>query len=330
MNHTGALRIVACVSGGVSYCLRIDVCHGVRRPEELVATPAVDGSIGWVGLEGRRVDVFNLADLLGQAARGACGAVMVLRRPKPWALAVEDVLGYLELPEDQIAWTDPALSDPMAAVVDLPSGPAMLLDETRLHPESPREEASPQPRPVLLPDPVTPARARRVVTFHAPGFSDPPVLFALSAAQVLEVSRSLTIAPAPFAPGPFLGFAKWRGRAIPVIDLARAFGLTSGDREEPLFVVARGASDAQALAIPAGPGIGKLNLPLRLGKPSEPLPVENRFALGVFTLEGQPLVVPDLDRMLARLRAGVRKPVHPDPSQTAPAPPRSIAAGQSF
>ena len=127
--------------------------------------------------------------------------------------------------------------------------------------------------------------------------------FALSAAQVLEVTGDLTIRNVPGAEPPLLGLVAWRDRAVPVFDLGSGFSRG----ESPRLLVARTRQRAVgggvvALAVAADIRFENLRTLAGAEPSGDPEASGNDrssvASLGSFMIDGGSLSVPDLDSLL--------------------------------
>ncbi|HEY3739285.1 MAG TPA: chemotaxis protein CheW [Bryobacteraceae bacterium] len=140
------------------------------------------------------------------------------------------------------------------------------------------------------------AGARRFFVFGVPGAAG--FQFALSMAQVLEVSRPLPVAPLNFEYSHFAGAAVWRGETIPVIDLAFAARLGAMRRETCSRMVIVRNRNNRIFTIPASGTVRQPGVPSQVYAPDSVSVRPMRGIRGVFRFEGSPLLVPDLDALL--------------------------------
>ena len=136
---------------------------------------------------------------------------------------------------------------------------------------------------------------RRFIVFGVPGTSG--FQFALSMSQILEVSRAQHIATLKGQGNHIIGVTVWRGRVIPVVDLAVAARLGPGTRTEwPRMMIVRNCKNG-VFAIPANGQIWQPPASSHVYAPDSgsvrPMP----SIRGVFRFEGSPLLVPDLDAL---------------------------------
>lgn len=141
-----------------------------------------------------------------------------------------------------------------------------------------------------------PVGKRRFFLFHAPGA--PEFHFALSLSQVLEVYSTLPLVSLGF-PNSFVpAAAVWRGRAIPLVDLAAAVRLGNWDMEpHQRGLVVRNSAGA-AFAIPVSGSVHQPSSTAAVFAPDAVAVRQMRAVRGVFRYEGRPLLVPDLDALL--------------------------------
>jgi purine-binding chemotaxis protein CheW len=180
-------------------------------------------------------------------------------------------------------------------VVRLAEGPALLLSSQRLRPGEPASPELPESSALELPS-VPASAAGQLVLFAttAPTPRARPLSFGLSLAQLLEVVELPTPLPVPGAPAWVLGLTEWRGRALPVLDLALRLGLPPSviDRRARLLVVR--ASPKDAVGVVVRPGVRVLSPQVRHRPCTRALTVTAGLCRGAFELAGETVVVPDL------------------------------------
>jgi chemotaxis signal transduction protein len=145
--------------------------------------------------------------------------------------------------------------------------------------------------------------------------------FGLSISQVLEVLEPLPMIPVPAAPAFVLGLANWRDQPVPVIDLASRLGLaelalatTHGRtrlmiaRDKGHVLSARSSIERNSLKGGLGrgalvgflvrPTIRMLRLPIAHQLSRRPLTLDQTLTKGIFELEKETLVIPDIQSIL--------------------------------
>jgi len=103
-------------------------------------------------------------------------------------------------------------------------------------------------RAQALARPLAPPVADDVL--HLITFSLGEESYAVESSFVLELFRSVDVAPLPGAAAPIFGVTAWRGELLPVIDLRTLLGLPNGIRSTPPLLVILGREQA-VLGIPA-------------------------------------------------------------------------------
>jgi chemotaxis signal transduction protein len=311
---TATLRLVRCRTGGERYGLEMTWVHGIQRADRLRPDPGAGGRVGWLPGRGGEVEVFSLAALLGRPFReaGAGQHALVLNTaPARRGILVDHVAQAARVEADHLLPL-PALARPAAGFFEgLVLGPdevLLVLAPERLCPDAPSHgcpdgegagralgaapvwdfaagkwERSPG-QLVLFPLSETAAGER-------------PLAFGLSIAQVAEIVESPALTPVPGAPAVVRGLVAWRGRAVPVLDLAQRLGLPplSPGRGTRLLV-ARDPAHAGPVGLLVRAPVRMLRLPAPHTPSDRPLPVEGRLVKARVELKAETLVVPDLGR----------------------------------
>jgi chemotaxis signal transduction protein len=186
-----------------------------------------------------------------------------------------------------------------------------------------REAASPSSRP-----PTVGAGGQRrshgqIVVFSIAEShpAEQTLSFGLSISQVPEILQSLPMIPVPAAPAFVLGLVNWRGRPVPVIDLARRLGLAPeaapSANGRTHLIIARDKSDVlpvpnpaegdsskeqsnqgALVGFPVRPAIRVLRLPIAHRPCRRTLPLDQTLTRGIAELENETLVVPDIRGIL--------------------------------
>jgi purine-binding chemotaxis protein CheW len=128
--------------------------------------------------------------------------------------------------------------------------------------------------------------------------------WAVDVLQVREVVEPRTVTRVPDAPPWALGVMSLRGRAVPVVDLARRLGLDDAGAERPYVLVAEiangeGGSSDLGLRVDGvdevwTPPEGRIDEP-----PSFGIPIHPSYLRGVTEYRGEPALLVDLDRVLS-------------------------------
>lgn len=333
--RAGRAPLLAIEVGSESFVVASEGVVGIERTDRLQRNPAGGEIAGWLlgGDGGRRAEedipVFSLAVRLGlgdrpsdrarSATRGAIlrlqseggagrvSAVLVdglgranfgveHRRPIPAALGRYGSLFRGAL----------VAGDRIELELDIATLGVSSVDAAGLRPavsEAPLPAADGLP---LLRSRGTVSRGIVFSALGGDGRSIEGERFALSAAQVLEVTGDLAIRKVPGAEPPLVGLVAWRDRAVPVFDL----GPGSSFGGSPRLLVARTRQRAVGggvVALVVASDIRFENLrslagaePSRGTETISPT-LDHRSSvarLGSFMIEGGSLSVPDLDLLL--------------------------------
>lgn len=307
-----ALPLIRCEAGGGTYAMDVSWVRSIQRSDHLKRSEKADGQVGWVPGPKKRVPVFDLPARLGSPLRAATasGPIIVLDAdPEPWGLQVDRVarLGVVAaadvLPLPAIA-DDPARGC-YAGVVRRNGELLLYLSPERLHPQAEtRSEPSAingdaEPKPAAGEGaPPTPAHGPgRVVLFSTSPAGSP--VFALSLTQIKEISLPRPLIRVPGSPAYLLGLTAWRRQAVPVVDLSLRLGAGASFFEgESRMLFARGARVPKLVAFPVRPDIHAETLPLPDRSSAGETPLDPSLVRGAFEFEENPLIVPDLDRLL--------------------------------
>ncbi|MEM7585239.1 MAG: chemotaxis protein CheW [Acidobacteriota bacterium] len=338
-------RFLPCQVGEVRLAFDVSLLAGIRRSDNVQRNPVADGPAGWL-LDDGEVPVIDLGTWLGvsshfqQSSAGGASRVLVFNHGEtPRGLLVDasgrardvqdgelralpKVVGNLSHLGIRGIWT----SDDRPWLV-LDSSAPSLIDRQPAPPDAtPSDTARPELDSALSSG-VSPAagsnaqpvsataragaggRMLLFATRESQTFAR-PVSFGLSITQVLEVAALPSLDPVPGAPGFVLGLAMWRDEPLPVIDLDSRLGWASGAGRHERMLVAR-AADGSLLALAVHGALRMLRLPVP-HRPSQ-LDFNQSLALGVFELEAETLILPDLAQ-LSQLSppAQLSQPVQPD------------------
>jgi purine-binding chemotaxis protein CheW len=153
--------------------------------------------------------------------------------------------------------------------------------------------------------PASPAGKGQILMFTAAKTAVQDWVLAVSLTQVMEVLEPLPMTTVPGAPDYVLGFVNWRRNPVPVIDLNARLGLGSPAKHltftkaDSRLLIARAASSAQLCGFLINPNPKAQALPIPHEQLREDLPIAKVWTRGMFELENEMLVVPDLDRLIA-------------------------------
>jgi chemotaxis signal transduction protein len=147
--------------------------------------------------------------------------------------------------------------------------------------------------------------ARRAALGHLVVFSaetsrsEPhPLAYALSAAQVVEVTFVPDIAPMPLAPPHVRGLCDWRGRPLLVVDLpARLMTDHRRTTDPERLIVCRRGSSRDLFGVLAASDIQMVRLPIAHAPTVRDFPLDLRCTRTVVDVGETTLVLPDLSRL---------------------------------
>ncbi len=122
--------------------------------------------------------------------------------------------------------------------------------------------------------------------------------FGLPIACVAEMIDAPPGSPVPGSSGHVREMSAWRGRALPVIDLAAWCGLRVQAVPNRRTIVVR-TPNGEPIGLPAGHGIRMVPLPLPSVPTRRPITLNRDRVLGVFDTNEQTLVIPDLMKLSA-------------------------------
>ena len=125
-----------------------------------------------------------------------------------------------------------------------------------------------------------------------------PLAYALSAAQVVEVTFVPEIAPMPLAPPHVRGLCDWRGRPLLVLDLPARLMTDSRRTTHPeRLIVCRRGSSRDLFGVLAASDIQMVRLPIAHAPTVRDFPLDRRCTRTVVDVGETTLVLPDLTRL---------------------------------
>lgn len=281
----------------------VDMRHvvGVERADRLQPAPP-DAPPTVIGLLPRRDEcpVVRLADRLGlpSVQRNDAERVLILEvAAGRFGLLVDRVVPVYRADRDQLQPL-PSTTGPLAASlcdgVFLLDGQAVLvLNATALHPDAINAEAPfEEPTESLA---HNPERSTRLVVLGLPAArTNRPIGFGLPGNQVIEVTEAPTATAVPGTPRWAGGLFPWRGRAIPLLDLAAWVGLSPQSVSHRRVVIARTSQRGQRVGLLAGEVVRVLNLPIVHIPSRRELGLDRTRVKGVFELPGVTMILPQL------------------------------------
>ncbi len=315
----GFLQFIRFGIGEKTYCMDMSSVGSIMRLDSLKPNLEDEEPAGWLVTNRESVPVFNLSKRLGQSMVGDpnTGRIVVLdAKPMPWAFIIDMVLGVIQAAEENVFPMPSLLQSPSS---DLYNGVVKLDDELILYisPErlNPQKDSSSEERmkerrkqefirskSVVSRHNQTSKKGRRILFFYTmdSGPNERPIVLGLSITQVLEILEPLSIIPVPTSAPFVLGLVNWRNRPVPVIDLnvRLGIGLHSFDSNSRLLI-ARTQSNGELIGFHIKPNVSVHSLPIPNQVSSRVLRVDKDFTRGVFELEDETLVVPDMDMVAA-------------------------------
>lgn len=324
------LRLICCASNAEEYCLEMAAVSSIGRLHQLgfqstwegVKTPA--GAIGWITAQQNRLPVFDLATQLHSLTPAASqnlheGFVMLINAAEPFGLRVDRIVSNLEIEPTQIVALphiiEPTREKRFKGIVKLEDKWLLCADAGKLQhtPLAPTitlscsEPTAPLTASTLAP--TQPKTTPQIMLFSSAQRLDAPnespsLVFGLSLMQVQEISPLLPILPVPNAPNYVFGVANWREVPIPIIDLQTRLGLSPQPASaqqidsKSRLLIAR--AQTGWVGIPIHPQVKAFPLPIPYQRHQQRLALEQDLVLGIFDLEGSPLVIPNLEAMLTR------------------------------
>jgi len=242
---------------------------------------------------------------------------------RPWALLVDRVSQVNQVQADQMIPLPPIPVSPRAdyfkCVIKVDERLILLLSPERLHPEAladVRAKVDETTNPTVVPgtrrsepSPTGPHHSHsQIVVFQVtdPRPSERATSLGLSISQVREITESPPIIPIPGAPASVSGLVDWRGLPVPIIDIAERLGLAQApaDTRTRLVIASdRGTSGKGALVgLISRPAIRLLRLPVAHLPSKRPLHLDPALTRGIFELESETLVIPDIQGILRQDR----------------------------
>lgn len=286
---------------------------GVEGTRLLQRLPRPGALVGWLLGAERETPVYDLSLLLGlppadsgEAAKvvlygsgpASCGLLVAAASPIPGRTlevlprpALFDLVhpaawpGVIASGGELIPWVDPTSLDGALA----PCGAGL--------------QPSPPPRrPLPLHNGVSKPALLVFPANGAAGAAGPEAALALSVSQVIEVVDLGEPSPFPGGPDFLLGLIPWRGRAVPLLDLALALGLPAGSRAGWRYaLIARTADPSDCVALAASGPVAMKRLPLEgrvIEAPEGVAPRDPRALVACAEIDGRIVFLPDLARIL--------------------------------
>ncbi len=327
------MRLICCaINCGVweeEFCLEMASVLSLGRTQQLgfqttvkgLETPA--GAIGWITVQRQNFPVFDLAERLHRPSAGAPnplhdGFTLLINAAEPFGLRVDRIVGNLEVPLSNIVplphIIEPGVEKRFKGIVKREDKWLLCVDGGTLRRLPPGRilPVNQAARAVMSAPATTPAphhKTGQIMLFSPAQNLDEsselqPMVFGLSLTQVQEISNLLPILPIPSAPHYVFGVTNWRDLLIPIIDLQARLGLSqtpvSPNQIDPKSRLLIARAPSGWLGVPINPQVKAFPLPIPYQPNQQSLSLERELVLGIFDLEGSPLVIPDLEAMLTR------------------------------
>jgi chemotaxis signal transduction protein len=292
-SHHGLGSVVLVTIGG--YTVAVDMRH-----------------VAGTGRAGREAnEVIDLAPRLGLPSADGAERTLQLQTPAGRiVLAVERVSQPFDtterIPLSPLAGAEPGRHFEAMAQVN---GVWYLVLDVR--PFTGGSAHAAHPLPADKPEHATPAAkargrfARRAAMGHLVVFSaettqaEPhPLAYALSAAQVVEVTFVPEIASIPLAPAHVRGLSTWRGRPLVVVDLPARLMTDHRHTTRPArLIVCRRGSSRDLFGVLAASDIQMVRLPISHAPTTRSFPLDPGCTRTVVDVGETTLVLPDLARL---------------------------------
>ncbi len=280
------------------------------RVKAVVATAADDTRIGVLRTTEGELPVYRLSDTLGMDADFPIEMqrVLVLRSPHGlWCLLVDRVSQAEVISAENVTpLPNLARAAYVQSVYAKNDDVLLLLDISRLHPlaeavDDPADldEAVDDPEIVVA---TNSAQRGHLLLFKLVGLNGQTdkLVIGLTPKQVDEVLRSADVQAVPAAPAYLHGVTNWRGKLIPVIDLAARLGLNS-ERTDPArqdrLVIAHSGKVAP-IAFYAKSDVDIVTLPAPHTATDIPDGIDAKFVRGAALYRnGKTVLVPEFRRL---------------------------------
>lgn len=307
------VRMLLIEQSGRRFALPVQAMRGLQPVAKVRFGPSIEAPPNWMATPSGS-PVGHLSDLLQLPEGGEHDKLIVFdSEPRPFCIAVERARDQFSAPRGALfpALAIGAEERPVAGVLRLDNEWLPILAPHALAPEGFEVRYRlPEPR---FPDttsrrPLTSTFTRtegtpQILLFPAPTVANRPfeVSFGLALSQVLEIAALGTVVPVPRSHPGFLGLVEWRSLPIPVLDLSLFLGLTSERSDLPTrMVVARNVrGDALVgFAITSESAVVSADIPHQPWERQLPFP--QQYALGVYDVDGDLLLIPDCDVLTAQ------------------------------
>lgn len=279
----------------------VDMRHvvGVDRADRLQpAPPAAPPTV--IGLLPRRGEcpVVRLSDRIGLPATASKDVARVLILEVAagrFGLLVDRVVPVSRVDRSQLQ-SLPSTTGPLAAslcdgVLLLDGQAVLVLNAASLHPDAIGSVAPFEEPTMSLAQ--NPERSTRLVVLGLPAArTNRPIGFGLPGNQVVEVAEAPVATLVPGTPRWAGGLFPWRGRAIPLLDLAAWVGLSPHSVSHRRVVIAKTSQSGKRIGLLAGEVVRVLNLPIVHIPSRRELSLDRTRVKGVFELPGVTMILP--------------------------------------
>lgn len=299
------LRLMPCYAGGGSYYLNAARIRSVHRKEEWRLNWRSDAPLGWIKRAGEEIPIHDLARAIGVSHRDVAGNAVVVDTPAgPRAWGVGAIGRVIEVPNDKLmplpdACRGGAEAAPWLGVLN-PDGeePALCLAPERIgHPDAP-QVATPPPVRSTGPRQDPSGRAILFAAFDNKGRL-PEVRFCVGYGQVAEFVVKPSLIPLPSAQAWLPALLVWRGRSVPVLNLAWGVnGRTAPAPETEDYLVVRTEGDESLVAVPVVGWPDSVDLPVEATPDPAPPVARANWFLAAFRRKHQLIFTPDFAAIL--------------------------------
>lgn len=323
------LRLICCAINDEEYCLEMAAIRSLGRAHQLgfqtglEGLEAPTGAIGWIAAQHHKYPVFDLAERLYPSSphtphNAHEGFVLLVNATEPFGLCVDRIVGNLEVTPSQVVTLphliEPGMEKRFKGIVKLADKWLLCADALKLQRQHPGHFSLSHQAALVAPEALAPSQMQQNKTAQIMLFSPAqmfeesgekqPMVFGLSLTQVQEISNLMPILPIPSAPNYVFGITNWRDTPIPIIDLQTRLGMSqtpvSPKQIDPKSRLLIARAPSGFIGIPINPQVKAFPLPIPYQPNQQSLAMERELVLGVFDLEGSPLVIPDLEAMLTR------------------------------
>jgi chemotaxis signal transduction protein len=324
-SRDGRLRLALCDSGNDRYLIDFSHVSSIQQSNVITRLPTLDQPDGSLMTAQGDIPVFSLAQRLGglpsEATRQYC--LIVGGAESRWGLLVDrvhhaadcDQRDLVALPlELRTDWCHYGLiraEDAESIEGDTDSTPRLrlILRVAALHPESGCQSVVDPIEAVVSTNgqsdystPTGSRATRQLLSFSLSdsGLAGDSLRIGMSATQVAEILTPPQLTNLPRSAEHILGLVAWRGRAVPVVDIATRLGVTIARRQQPTrLIVARTNNPVSPLvAFFSTTDIRTDRTQFDQARRSEMHSNLNNSLHGAFHLGDSTVLIPDLAKLL--------------------------------